>query len=105
MSGLRRRFFDDWTEEREDHPQGIRDLVGVDVPLQGDPDEKHAAMRSGLPGDSVEELRIANDANLCKYVPNPYSCMMPSRLREFLRDESLSVQEKKLVKQAYANLS
>jgi hypothetical protein len=96
---LREVWFHDWSPEREENPNGIRDLLGTSTPpLMRDPAEAWVEMRASLPGDEGYENPLWDGEN-------PYSTMNPRQLRALLEDRTLSSVERKRVTEAWYRLA
>lgn len=92
---LRKLWFPDWTPEREDFPDGIRQLAAEgSLPLMRNPDEDCDWVRALIPGDYYPSL----------YKENPYSCMMPNALQALMADPFLPDEDQRLVREAYWRL-
>ena len=96
MSEMRRKFFADWDESREENPNGLRDLVESTPPLMRDPAEDYAHLRAALPGEDTSKTSL--------YEPNPYSVRAPTKLRALLDDPHLSDEERQQVTDAFLRL-
>ena len=95
---LRRRWFPDWTPEKEDVPEGIRGLVGSGtMPLMRDPDEEESWRTASLPGDGPE---IPDRA----YQENPHSLKPPRELRTLLNDPKVKGEKREQVTAAFDKL-
>lgn len=94
MSEMRKKFIPDWAPEREDFPDGIRQLLHDEEQLTRSPAEERDWQRSLVPGDEYPSL----------HKENPYSCMMPGALRALMENPYVPDEDKKLAREAYLRL-
>lgn len=97
--GVRAAFFPDWIPEREENPNGLRDILAHPVPLLHDESRKYDHLRAALPGTGDDPHKTAYD-----YHENPYSVMMPREIRALLNDPTVQGEERKRVTEAFLNL-